>query len=641
MKENETKIIDCLELPHGLEIDLDEGWRKLISRQFGGDPGRAFGELIQNLLDSYPSNTPWEERRGEIETNKNSISITDYGEGMDRERLKLITTLGGTDKSNDPSKIGTFGVGFFSVFNPKLGTETVRVITRCEGHTVELVFYVEHPEKRPRISTQVLQSTPSFSTKIEVKFNNNNSVKKCLEHATVCLKYYPCRIFVNGQLLASVWEEARDSGAVMFAQDHCHGFITTRQWGDSIVRLLCKYQYLMYLSIPGLITGGHDMTHDLRDYHRKEVPFLPALDMTLNCNNLMVTISRDNFFLDSAYRAMIKVLARKVLLHLGQNLNDRTEKCLKIANQYILAKKIKAYLQRKSEGKIQTMESEEDSVIRRLAETKVYRLSGRKQLYSLIDIQKMLSQDIPLFFSSEQTNIRWLKGVFKHDFIVLPPKILLGHGAPDLYDTLFGEVFEEVVNLDTIMGENEKIIKLVERGIASKSALSPKCKFIKERKLTEEERKLLQKIDVILEDETVKHAIEKNIFIRFRKIQTVFFDLEEQGVVLATGLFEKEGKALEESAYSNFDLEGDKGGMTVSKDDQTILLGLSRDHFFIRHLVDVEDTHKAYYALTFLTYELALCQKLLVPYSPFYHVTAQKLAADMRRALMQQLLSDK
>ncbi|MBW1902499.1 MAG: ATP-binding protein, partial [Deltaproteobacteria bacterium] len=403
MKENETKIMECIELPHGLEIDLDEGWRKLISRQFGGNPGRAFGELIQNLLDSYPLNTPWEERRGEIETNEESISITDYGEGMDRERLKLITTLGGTDKSNDPSKIGTFGVGFFSVFNPKLGTERVRVITRCEGHTVELVFYVDHPEKIPRISTQVLKFTPSFSTKIEVKFNNKGSVKKCLEHAAVCLKYYPCRIFINGQSFTSVWEEAKASGAILFKEDHCDGFMKPKSWGDSGVRLLCKYQYLMYLSIPGLITGGHDMTHDLRDYHQKEVPFLPALDMTLNCNNLMVTISRDNFFLDSAYRAMIKVLARKLLVHLGQHFNDRTEKCLIIANQYILAKKIKSYLQRKSEGKTQTAESEEDSVIRRLAETKVYRLSGRKNSYSLMDMQKMLSQDSPLFFSSEQT----------------------------------------------------------------------------------------------------------------------------------------------------------------------------------------------------------------------------------------------
>jgi len=113
MNANATTIVDYVEMPHGLDIDLDEGWRKLISRQFGGDPGRAFGEFIQNVVDSYPSNTPWKKRRGEIESNEDSIAITDYGEGMARKRLILIVTLGGTDKSDDPSKIGTFGTGFF------------------------------------------------------------------------------------------------------------------------------------------------------------------------------------------------------------------------------------------------------------------------------------------------------------------------------------------------------------------------------------------------------------------------------------------------------------------------------------------------------------------------------------------------
>ena len=52
MNVNAMTIVDSLEMRHGLDIDIDEGWRKLTSRQFGGDPGRAFGEFIQNLLDS-------------------------------------------------------------------------------------------------------------------------------------------------------------------------------------------------------------------------------------------------------------------------------------------------------------------------------------------------------------------------------------------------------------------------------------------------------------------------------------------------------------------------------------------------------------------------------------------------------------
>lgn len=92
---SQSGIIKEITLSQGMEIDVSEAWRKLISSQFGGSPGRGFGELIQNFLDSYPASTPWEERRGEIRTTKNEIILVDFGEGMNRQRLKLMLTLGG------------------------------------------------------------------------------------------------------------------------------------------------------------------------------------------------------------------------------------------------------------------------------------------------------------------------------------------------------------------------------------------------------------------------------------------------------------------------------------------------------------------------------------------------------------------
>ena len=126
------KIIDVLNLPHGIEVDLDEGWKKIISRQFGNDDsGRAFGELCQNAFDSYQADTKAENRLLKIESNKRSISIIDFGDdGMNMDRLKHLVTIGGTDKANDSSKIGKFGIGFFSIFNPSLGTKKV-IVTTC------------------------------------------------------------------------------------------------------------------------------------------------------------------------------------------------------------------------------------------------------------------------------------------------------------------------------------------------------------------------------------------------------------------------------------------------------------------------------------------------------------------------------
>ncbi len=173
-----NKILETYVMPNGLEIDLDEGFAKLTERQFGGNPGRAFSELIQNAIDSYPNGTPWEERMGEICTGRDWISIKDYGEGMNTERLRLLITLGGTDKDNDPQKIGQFGMGFMSMFNRKLGTKEILVKTRCEGQTVQLVFKVKEQGKRPVISLSVIDEQIKYSTLIRAEFDNSSQCQE-------------------------------------------------------------------------------------------------------------------------------------------------------------------------------------------------------------------------------------------------------------------------------------------------------------------------------------------------------------------------------------------------------------------------------------------------------------------------------
>lgn len=636
MKKSKVNILESLELSQGLEIDLDEGWRKIISRQFRGNAGRGFSELIQNFLDSYPSNTPWEERLGKIETNEKSISITDFGEGMDRKRLKLIATLGGTDKSDDPSKIGTFGIGFFSVFNPQLGTKKVIVTTKCEGHNVELDFIVKHPEKRPKISSRVIDAEIAYSTKIEVEFDNETAPRECMEYAARSLKYYPCRVLVNGRMFPSVWEEARNLKEYIFKEGYCDGFLRHASWGN-LVNLLCKYEHIIDMPMSYLITGGHNMNKDLRDFHRKEMPYVPNVGATINCNNLSVTISRDSFFLNDAYNVMIKILARQLLYHLGKVLDMEVDNELILANHYILRTQIKDYLLKRKLNQSQQT-GRENEVMRKLAEAKVYRLNGRKDMYSLVDIQDMSKKGMPLFYSPHQRNLRWLGGAFKHDFVVLPSKCRTYEGAPQFYDSLFKELFDDSVNLDTIMHDNAKIKELVDRGIVDKSALSPKCRIIGARKISQAEQKALNEIDEILSNAEVKDAIARKLYLPVRSIKSVFFDLEEEGAVISTGLFDRKGKALGESVPDNIRLEDLNNRKRIIEEEQDILLGLHRGHPFIQHLIESGDPHKAYYTLTYLAHEIAFCQKMLVPYSMFYHQLKERLAADMRRALMVQLL---
>lgn len=641
MKKNAETILDKITLPQGMEIDLDEGWKKLISRQFGGSPGRGFNELIQNLLDSYPSDTPWADRRGEIVTGNKNITITDYGEGMNRSRLKLLTTLGGTDKNNDPSKIGTFGIGFVSIFNPGLGTKKVRVITRCEGQTVELVFLVKAPGKRPEIRTRILDEAYDFSTRIEVSFDNSRAPGSCLDYAEKCLHYYPCQVMVNGRPCQSIWEQARARGLKQFKDSSCEGFLEDSGGCGfyNSTTVLCKYEHIISTDISCLITGGRNYNHDLRDYYNHDFPFVPGVSATVNCNNLSVTISRDSFWLDSAHRNMVQVLADAYLEALEKYIRSGDDDLI-IANHFALRSRIKTYLTESKETPAKAEETPQEKTLRRLAEAKVYRINGRKEHFSLLDIQAVRNPDLPVYFSPDQSNLNWLGGAFKHDFIILPPRCRVHNGAPDFYDQLFGKLFDDVVNLDTVKDNHSKLRDLVERDIVDQKALSPTCKIVGDRRLKVTERDLLDEIDTLLADDGVKKVIAEQLCLPIKSIRTAFFDVDAEGVTVATGLFEEDGSLAGSLPIDNFHYVEEDGEQKKIPLERDMVLGLQRDNYLVGYLVNSSDAYRAYYTLTFLAHELAMCQKMLVPYSRSFHIVKERLARELRRVLMERLLND-
>jgi hypothetical protein len=638
MDKDKCTIAETLTIPHGIEIDINEAWRKLIQRQFGGSPGRGFSELIQNLLDSYPEDIDWQDRKGIIETSDRQISITDFGEGMNRTRLRLITTLGGTDKTNDKNKIGQFGIGFFSIFNPGLSTRKVTVLTMCEGHGVELVFRIDDPEKLPVIQSRLLNQPLPFSTKIQVEFNNSGSPQTCLDYASNSLTYYPCCVEINGSRFASVWETAKQEGIEIFSSGHCTGFIESQKYIYRGITLLRRYEKIMNLSIDMLMTGGHGMKFDLRDWAGSGTPYIPDVSVTINCNDLNVPISRDGLYLDFAYACMKDVINAELCKELHRKLESRHLPDLILANQYVLKNKIKEYMKTAS---TENPETGMNPVIPYLAGAKIYPVNGRTKRYSLMDIQNMRSEGLPVFFSPLRTNLRWLGGAFKRDFIVLPPplnQIALKKTAPDFYDTLFETLFSDIVNLDTIQFDNEKMADLVKRQIIDKSSLRPSCRFVGARRLTEKENRCIENINRILEYEAVKKVISKHLRLNVSTVQAAFFEIQKSGGVIATGLFDEQGNPLEEDHYSN--LASDRGSSDSHPASRPIFLGLQRDHEFINSLIETLDKYGIYYMLIYLSHELALCQKLLVPYSPYFHVVKERLARDMRLALIDHLLFD-
>lgn len=635
MKENIT-IIDTITFNHGMRIDKDEAWLKLTQRQFGGTPGRGFGELVQNGYDGYDASVDGSDRRLDIESTDSSIHITDYGVGMDREKLPLLVTLGGTDKANDRTKLGKFGIGFSSMFNPDLGTEKIVVLTMCEGHAVELVFNVIEPGKIPEIKTRLLPETLPFSTRITTEFDNSQSSDICLDYARKFLRTLPCNARINGHPYKSIWEEARQAGHKVFISGQCMGFIQPQGWYGSDVRLLRRFEKIMEISIGSLMTGGHSMKFDLRDWSRKETPYVKNISMTINCNNLNVPISRDGFYLDSAYHQMVKIINEQMMFELENQLKHSSDRQLVLANHFILRNKIARYLDLKIKGKEAV---DIHPAVKALAKAKIYPINGRSKLFSLLDLMKMKTENLPLFYSPGQSNLRWLGGAFKHDFIVLPPWLSnrdMPATAPDFYNVIFKRVFPDVVNLDDVEYDHDKMASLVKQGIIEKESLSPNVQLTRIRKLNKKELSCIEKIDRVLSHDSVKKAIAKNLNLQVSRINAAFFELENSGGVIATGFLDKHGNPLEQDYYSNM---VDPDGSDSDDHARPILLGIQKDNVFIDSLINTDDEDMPYYMLMYLIHELAMCQKLLVPYSPYFHVVKSRLAKDMRQAMVEQLLS--
>jgi hypothetical protein len=166
----------------------------------------------------------------------------------------------------------------------------------------------------------------------------------------------------------------------------------------------------------------------------------------------------------------------------------------------------------------------------------------------------------------------------------------------------------------------------------------PVCKILGGREISDKQNQLLEDLKHILKNEEIKEMIGNNLQISIKSITPVFFSVKDEGVYLSAGLFDIKGKPINEDFLSNFLYTTDDNKLKKINNQAEILIGLNLDHPFIYYLIGSKNTYRSYYALTYLSHELALCQKMLVPYSPFYHLVKEKLAQDMRKVLMNNLL---
>lgn len=643
------RVIQTIRKAKGFDVDKNRAYAKLINSQFGGNPEKGAGELCQNSIDAYPPEVPLDKRKISIFRDGNNLSIGDWGTGFNRQKIKCILTLGGTDKAFDSTTtIGRFGIGFFSIFNEELGAKTVRVRTLCEGEIVEILYIVNQkdPQKLPKIEARVLDDMKlDYSTLIMVEFRSRHTVDLCAKEMENKLKTFPCIAEVDGfPLRSNIWTEAKNRGYTFFEEGNSVGFYDATGNGRfGYVTVLARYEKIIDLYMHSLLTGGRDMKSEVEDYDSNSMPYMGEFPLTVNNNTLNVTISRDSFMLDYHYNSMVSEL-RNVLYEVlyGKLKSSELGSYHKLANILILRSNIRAHLSGdySSSDKIGKEERIKRYCYKALAEAELFGISGSVKNYSLADIWKKWKEskhEYPLFYSLRRANLRWEGGAFKHDFIVYLKQTGSRTSDIDFVGKALNGIFKDVVNLETIQGNARAIELLVDRDIVTRAALSPKCDMIEHRTLDLDEDRFKRELDALLQEPEIKECISHHLYLETDQLESVFFSVNGGTMEVATGIFDERGQAFD---MTNLSGSSDSEKVDVPNGGKKYI-GLSRDNPVINGLIFSRNPYRVYFAMTYILGQLVNCQKLLVPYSPFRGWVKDRMSREMRHILMDRLLERK
>jgi len=172
-----------------LEVRSTKGVLEQLVHQFA-DPMAFLRELVQNSIDA---GTELIEVRCELRPTGPAsadgvmiLSVADWGEGMDRYIIdQRLTRLFSSDKTNDRTKIGKFGIGFVSVF--ALEPDAVCVDTGRAGERWRVLF-------RPdRSFTRIALDEPIEGTRVSViKTVRCDEYPELVQRAAAVLSYW-CR----------------------------------------------------------------------------------------------------------------------------------------------------------------------------------------------------------------------------------------------------------------------------------------------------------------------------------------------------------------------------------------------------------------------------------------------------------------
>ena len=605
------------------DVNVNEAWRKLTSRQFANEPVRGIEEIISNAVDSYPDDAPLNKRKIAVDFKGDTLSVTDWGQGMSLERIDCLLTMGGSDKHFDDKKIGQFGIGFCSIFNPTLGTRSVLITTRCDGRGVDLIFTVENHEKPPRIDYRMLNRLPTFSTRVTICFQSVSTVQNCANWLAKRSEFYPYQLLVNKEKISSIWDKSTD--AYHFSTENTRGRLLHQSF--PLVRVLCKYCHVATATLDSLQRPSSTY-EDLSDYNN--FPWVPGYAVDINCDTLSVVLSRNSFYIDSAFYTMMRelavVLKGRLLALLAKCIAyDSDTIRLILTNQYIFRSKMRELCKVAANG---LYTSDPACLEHRLFDAKIYKIESKEDLFSLRDISQIKSPDLPLFFCTRIESLSWLGRRYKHDFIVLPPVIKPYHPPVSILFKLLDGAFPcKVVDLDTIHHSPDVVKNLVETGVIDPALLTKNISLSPKKQISIDEAAVIAELHQWLQKPAIHETMVKNLVFPVERIDVGVFESTDDDRNILAALFDEKGKLLAATPAE----------IKARPPMRKVFVGLNVSSPLFKRVAVSKNSNRSFYLMDLIAHELVCTQKL-IPHSAKFYYVRNKMERDITGALQRELL---
>lgn len=268
------------------------GALETLVHQFS-DPLSFYRELIQNSLDAHSSRV---EIGVTYEDGRMLISVADFGEGMSETIIQTrLTRLFASDKQDDLTKIGKFGIGFVSVF--AIEPEAVVVDTGREGESWRIVFQPDRSYLLMALS-EPIEGTRVRLYKTATAEECADFTRRSRESIRFWCRHVPGQLLFQGEPLNEPFE---------LEDSPCH--VRRERKGTTLLVGFGK-------PFMGLYNAGLTL--------QEGVP-LPGLAVKIDSRYLEHTLTRDGVLQDEMYAELMAEVRTIAATELPEKLAQRLE----------------------------------------------------------------------------------------------------------------------------------------------------------------------------------------------------------------------------------------------------------------------------------------------------------------------------